>query len=664
MTLSVIIVNYNVRQFLENALASVSRALEGIDGEVFVVDNASSDGSAEMVRAKFPRVCLIESERNVGFARANNMALRRARGEFLLLLNPDTVVQEDTFSVMLRFFADVPDAGLAGCKILNPDGTFQLPCRRSFPTPWVAFTKIFGLSALFPKSRLFGRYNLTYLDEDETYPVEAIGGAFMMLRREAYEKAGGLDESFFMYGEDLDWCYRIGQAGYRVYYVHATKIIHFKGESTKRSDIDEIKHFYEAMQLFVRKHFGRSRTVRAFLSLGINLRGAAASLVRLLRPLRLALPDAALTVGALIAAEYLHWGRVFRFPSYAYPLVWIVPAALIVMLSGAAGVYTTSRNSVLRSFLAVAASYVLVSAIVFFEKDFAFSRAVVIIAGTLSLVLLPGWRLALMLFGRGGTRSSVFGRRTLIVGTGPSAQKVLRKLRVRVDDGYDVVGFIDTSMRRIGEKVAGVEIVGSIDNVGKVIDEHRIGEVIFSTDGLSFETILSVIARSRSRSLNFRLVPGSLESIIGKTSIDELDTLPLVDIEYNIHHPVNRFVKRATDLALGLILLVTAYPAARLRGRNDARVSPILRIPDVVRGDISLVGLPAVDGENRHGDTGRVTPARDSYLGPEGLTGLVQIHERQGLDPEERERYKLYYAKNQSLLLDMQIMLRSLFRRR
>ena len=659
MTLSVIIVNYNVRQFLENALASIARALEGIDGEVFVVDNASSDGSADMVRAKFPSVCLIESDRNLGFARANNVALQRARGEFLLLINPDTVVQEDTFRVMLRFFAEVPDAGLAGCKILNPDGTFQLPCRRSFPTPWVAFTKIFGLSALFPKSRLFGRYNLTYLDEDETYPVEAIGGAFMMLRREAYEKSGGLDESFFMYGEDLDWCYRIGQAGYRVYYVHATKIIHFKGESTKRSDIDEIKHFYEAMQLFVRKHFNRSRTGLAFLSLGIIVRASAASLARLVRPLRLAVPDAVLTVAALLAAEYIHWGVLFRFPSYAYPLVWIVPASLVVMLSAAGGVYTTARNSVGRSLLAVASSYVLVSAIVFFVKEFAFSRAVVIIAGTLSLVLLPGWRVALMLLGRGGTRSSVFGRRTLIVGTGPSAQKVLRKLRSRVDDGYDVVGFIDMSLRRIGEKVAGVEIVGSIDNVGKVIDEHRVGEVIFSTEGISYQTILSVIARSRNRSLNFRLVPGSLESIIGKSSIDELDTLPLVDIEYNIHDPVNRFVKRVADIGLSLLLMVTAYPLARLRRGETAHASPMLLVPDVLRGKISLVGLPIGEKDGVPGSREQA-----SYLGPEGLTGLVQVHEKQGLDPEERERYKLYYAKNQSLMLDLQIMLRSLFRRR
>ncbi len=660
MTLSIIIVSYNVRQFLENAIASIERALEGIDGEVFVVDNNSADGSADMVKTKFPRVCLIESSENAGFAKANNIALRRARGEFILLINPDTVVQEDTFRVMLRFFRDVPDAGMAGCKILNPDGSFQLPCRRSFPTPWVAFTKIFGLSALFPKSRLFGRYNLTYLDENETYRVEALGGAFMMMRREAYEKVGGLDERFFMYGEDIDWCYRVGKAGFGVYYVHSTKIIHFKGESTKRSDIDEIRLFYMAMQMFVRKHFNSSRPVVLSLSLGILIRETAASLARLFRPLQIVVVDALLALAALIAGEYFYWGGLFRFPAYAYPMVWLVPVGLIVVLSASAGSYTTDRLSINRSFTAVASAYVIVSATVFFVKDFAFSRAVVIIAGILSLMLLPGWRLAVRLFGRGGASKSVFGRRTVIVGTGDSAQKVLRKLRARVDDGYDVLGFIDTSLRRVGEKVAGVEIIGSIDNVGKVIDEHRVGEVIFSTDGLTYENILSVIARSRNRSINFRLVPGSLESIIGKTSIDELDTLPLVDIEYNIHRPANRLAKRLMDIVVASVLFVTVYPFVRVFRRDRAgRDSAILRIPDVLLGRLSLVGLPPGDAKGTERTAGN-----PGYLGPEGLTGLLQVHAREDLEPEERERYKLYYAKNQSLMLDVQIIARSLFSRR
>ncbi len=662
MDLSVIIVNYNVRQFLENTLTSLLRAMEGVEGEVFVVDNASDDGSVEMVKTKFPRVCLIQNRENVGFARANNLALKRATGKHLLLINPDTIVQEDTIKVMLKFFRETHDAGLAGCKILNPDGTFQLPCRRSFPTPWVAFTKIFGLSALFPKSKLFGKYNLTYLSPDETYDVDAVSGSFMMITRNAYERVGGLDETFFMYGEDLDWCYRIAQSGFKVYYVHSTQIIHFKGESTRRSDLDEIRMFYSAMQLFVEKHFGTSFIVELFLTVGILFRAGMAFLAKASRPLLLALLDFLLADVALLSAEYIYRGHLFAFPSYAYPTIHIVPAAIVVLSMYLAGIYTTAKPSPSRAFTSVLTSYIIVSAIVFFAKEFAFSRAVVIIAGCISLVLLPGWRLAARsLSTRRTGRGSLFGTRTLIVGTGVSAQEVLRKLRTRMDGGYDVLGFIAMNRRQIGEKIAGIEVLGSLDNVGKVISERKIGEVIFSTDGISYADILSVIARSNDRSVNYRLVPNSLEAIVGKTRIDELDTLPLVEIEYNLRKPGNRILKRTFDLVCSLVLFVTVFPVTWTwksivpSSRFGVLGTRILLLPRVFSGRISLVGRPLSDTDDVDGqDSSR------SYLGPKGLTGLVQVNLHKGLDADEVERYKLYYAKNYTIGLDLQIILKSL----
>ena len=672
MDLSIIIVNYNVRQFLENALHSVRRAIEGLNAEVIVVDNASADGSVEMVRENFPDIRLIENRQNLGFARANNSALQTARGRYLLLLNPDTVLQEDTLRVMITFFEEHGDAGLAGCKILNPDGSFQLSCRRSFPTPWISFTRVFGLSALFPGSRLFGRYNLTYLNPDETYPVDAVSGSFMMFSRQAYEKVGGLDEMFFMYGEDLDYCYRVRQAGYKVYYVHDTKIIHFKGESTKRSDIDEIRVFYDAMRIFVKKHFSHSLALSALLSIGISIRAAAAFLGRASRPISVALVDVLLALFAMLAGEFLRYGALFTLPPYAYPAVWLVPPLVVVSAIALGGGYTSYRFSVSRSGLGVVVSYVLISATVFFAKEFAFSRFVVVIAGMISVLIIPGWRLLLRIAGRTGpTRRSgkiLFSRRTVIVGTGPSAQAVLKKLRSRVDDGYEVVGFVTTNRREIGERVSGLEIVGSTDNVAKVITDRKVTEVIFSTDGLSFTDILSVIGRSKSRSVNFRLVPNSLEAIIGKASIDELDAIPLVEIEYNIHKPVNRFSKRIFDILLASLLLLTAYPwkilwAGGKPGEHHKR-SWVFWLPQVFSGKLSFVGLPEPQPGEGPPQGGFSLNGQISYLGPRGLTGLVQIHREEGLEAEEIERFKLYYAKNQSLMLDLEILMKSVFRRK
>ena len=673
MDLSIIIVNYNVKEFLENALVSIERALRErlrdgrtIEGEVIVVDNASDDGSVELVRKRFPHVHLIENKENVGFARGNNIALAQARGRYILLINPDTIIQEDTLQVMIDFFDERSDVGVAGCKILNPDGTLQLACRRSFPSPWVSFTKTTGLSAVFPRSKLFGRYNLTYLDPNQTYEVDAISGSFIMVRREVYECVGGLDENFFMYGEDLDWCYRIQKAGWKIFYVSMTQIIHYKGESSRRSDFDELKTFYRAMHLFVEKHLSGSFVVQMLLRMGIALRRTLAFLAKVGKPIFLATIDFLLVDLCLLIGEYLWIGELFHFPRHAYGIILTIPALIFVTTLFSLGVYTYRKFSLTRTALAVVVSFFIISSLTFFFKDYAFSRAVVIISSTLSLLVLPGWRITARIFTRvrKGGRRGLFGRRTLIVGTGNSAQEVLRKLRERLVDGYDIVGFIDVNRQRLGQKVMGVEILGSVENIGKVIIEQKITEVIFSTDALSYTDILSVISRTRGRSVNFRLVPNRTEVIIGKTHIDQLEAIPLLDIDYNIDRPWNRFSKRGFDIIFSLFLLLTAGPFLSLRSfqsrrRNGKDHHAIKHLLSVVKGEMSLVGPPPgalqQDGEWR-------TAKRIPYLGKLGLTGLVQINPMLELTNGEIEKYNLYYAKNQSLWLDAEILAQSIIR--
>ena len=273
--LSIIIVSYNVREFLYQTINSVQRSLQRISSEIIVVDNASWDGSAAMVQKDFPEVNLISNTTNVGFAKANNLAIDESQGEYLIFLNPDTIVQEDTFQTLLDFFSQHPKAGVVGCKILNPDGSLQLSCRRSIPTPWVGFTKLVGLSKLFPKSKLFGKYNLTYLNPDEITEVEAISGSFMMTSRTIINHVGRFDDRFFMYVEDLALCHRVYNAGWKIYYVPTTQIIHYKGSSSTEAQFDTLLQFYRAMLLFVRKHFKAKYFLfpQWILVLGIGLRG-------------------------------------------------------------------------------------------------------------------------------------------------------------------------------------------------------------------------------------------------------------------------------------------------------------------------------------------------------------------------------------------------------
>jgi len=288
MKLSVIIVSYNVKYHLEQCIRSVQKASEGIEVDIWVVDNASSDCSVEYLQALFPDIHFICNKENVGFSRANNQAIQASNGEYVLLLNPDTIVAEDTLKGCVEFLDAHPQVGATGVRMLNADGTFAPESRRGVPTPFTSFCKMTGISSLFSKSRVFGRYYMKYLDENEANPVEVLSGAFNMLRRKALDQIGFLDESFFMYGEDIDLSYRMLTGGWQNYYL-PYNILHYKGESTNKSSFRYVHVFYNAMLIFFNKHFGRK-----YLFVGYLIRLAVvgrAMLDMLIRVLNKFLPE-------------------------------------------------------------------------------------------------------------------------------------------------------------------------------------------------------------------------------------------------------------------------------------------------------------------------------------------------------------------------------------
>ena len=255
MKLSVVIVSYKVCAYLEQCLMSLGKALQGIDAEVIVVDNHSADGTVEHISRRFPSVEVIGSRHNLGFARANNVAIRRSRGQYVLLLNPDTIVAENTVAEVLGFMDAHPSAGSAGVAMLRDNGSAAPESRRGLPTPLTAFYKMSGLCSRFPHSSRFGRYYMGHLPWNRPGRIDVVSGAFCMLRREALDRVGLLDEEFFMYGEDIDLSYRLLKAGYDNWFVPAC-ILHYKGESTHKSAFRYVHVFYNAMLIFFRKHYG------------------------------------------------------------------------------------------------------------------------------------------------------------------------------------------------------------------------------------------------------------------------------------------------------------------------------------------------------------------------------------------------------------------------
>lgn len=268
MQLSVIILNYNVRYFLELCVSSVQKALENIDGEIIVVDNNSPDDSCAMMKELFPNVKLIENKENSGFPKGNNIGVLVAKGEYICILNPDTVVAEDTFTKVLAFAKNQNDLGIVGCKLIDGTGHFLPECKRGIPTPWVAFTKIAGLYKFFPKSSFFNKYYAQHVLENETGKVDILVGAFMIMKRDLYNEIGGFDENCFMYSDDIDLSYMVLKKGKTNYYFHETTVIHYKGESTIK-DETYMKRFREAMNFFYKKHFSVSFLFSVFMQMGI-----------------------------------------------------------------------------------------------------------------------------------------------------------------------------------------------------------------------------------------------------------------------------------------------------------------------------------------------------------------------------------------------------------
>jgi GT2 family glycosyltransferase len=285
LKLSIIIVNYNVKYYLEQCLDAVLSATINIDAEIFVVDNHSSDGSIEYLMPRFPNVLFIDNQENIGFSRANNQAISKAKGEYILLLNPDTVIGENSLTNVCGFMDENPQAGAVGVKMMDGYGQFLAESKRGFPSPWNSFCKLTGLSKLFPYSKRFGGYHLKYLDNNSVHAVDILAGAFMMVRKDAIEKAGLLDEHFFMYGEDIDWSYRITRSGYTNYYF-PEPIIHYKGESTKK-DFKYVTHFYEAMLIFFNKHYPHSNRFFKFLiRLAIIACGTISAFQKVIKPFK------------------------------------------------------------------------------------------------------------------------------------------------------------------------------------------------------------------------------------------------------------------------------------------------------------------------------------------------------------------------------------------
>lgn len=543
MKLSVIIVNYNVRYFLEQALLSAQRALQGLDGELWVVDNNSADDSVEMVRTKFPNVHLIANTQNTGFATANNQAIRACSGEYILLLNPDTLVEENTFSTCIEFMDAHPEAGAVGVKMLDGSGKYLPESKRGFPSPWVSFCKTVGLHALFPKSPRFNQYYLGHLSAEETHPVDVLAGAFMFMRRSALDKAGLLDEAFFMYGEDIDLSYRIKKAGFENYYLPDTKIIHYKGESTKKGSLNYVKTFYQAMIIFANKHFtGRgAKWFVGMLQIAIWLRAGITVVANLVKRVRLPLSDAVLIfLGLLLLKDF--WALYFyQDPNYFKPsLVWVnfpLYTSVWIATIWLHGGYEEPYD--LRRLVRALGMGTLLLAAIYGFLDLAYrpSRALIVLGAAWSAFALIGWRALLHFRDYNNLRIGKERiKNMLMVGSQEECERA------------------ETLLNKAGVRK---NIVHKTQNTGRLDEITRIfkaDEIIFCSKDIPSKEILSWMS-VLGPTIDYKILPEESLSIIGSSNKNEPGELYTIDIQYAINQPGQKKRKRMLDVGFCLLIL-------------------------------------------------------------------------------------------------------------
>ena len=558
MKLSIVIVNYNVKHFIEQCLHSVYSALKGIDAEVFVVDNNSVDGSVALIKEKFPQVILIENKINTGFSKANNQAIHLSKGQYVLLLNPDTVVQEDTFTKTLTFMDAHPDAGGLGVKMVDGKGNFLPESKRGLPTPEVAFYKIFGLSKFFPKSKRFGRYHLTYLDKNKIHSIDILSGAFMLLRAETLAKCGLLDEEYFMYGEDIDLSYRIILSGYKNYYFPETCIIHYKGESTKKSSVNYVFVFYRAMAIFARKHFSQNRAkLFSFLiHFAIYLRAGVSIGWRMAKQIALPALDFALIFGGLFAVKEFYEKNVkfisgdgsyidhlVKWAFLAYSAIWV----LSVFLNGGYDKPVKLRKITQGVVIGMAVILIGYSLL---PETYRFSRAIILLGSASTLVSLLLVRLVFhALKIKGFILNEDLRKRIAIVGNADEYERVVSVLKeTSVKPAF--IGFISINEQTENQ-------LGNISQLNEIIEVHQIQEIIFCSKNISSQQIISYMLQLVSVEVDFKIAPPESISIIGSNSIDTAgDDLYVIDFN-SVSKPHNKRKKRIFDMAISIFLLTS-----------------------------------------------------------------------------------------------------------
>ena len=638
--LSIVIVNYNVKYFLEQCLYSVYKALKGIEGEVIVVDNNSTDGSIAYLQPKFTCATFIPNPVNSGFAKACNQGLGVCKGRYILFLNPDTLLAEDTLQKSIRFFEQHEDAGAIGVRMVDGAGKFLKESKRAFPSPLTSLFKLFGFSLFFPRSKVFSRYHLGHLDQRQNHPVDVLAGAYMMLRREVLEQVGSFDETFFMYGEDVDLSYRVQKAGYKNYYIADTTIIHFKGESTKRGSLNYVRLFYSAMHKFVQKHYGGAKAgiFRFSIQLAILVRAAMAALAKFVRWIGLPIIDAALILLCFWLIKEL-WSQYVRPDvNYERRLLWIAfPSFTLLYLVVAyyVGLYNKYYRTadLLRS--TVIATLIILSFYALLPEHYRFSRGILLFGAITAFIFISTVRWMMVRAGLLQHPAQKIEKPFILIAGEPEEfEETKALLRKRKLEGK-VIG-------RVAINGSLQQALTPLNEVEKVAKGLNAKELVLCAGALSYAQIIDRI-QSTPTSIRVRFHARGSESIVGSDSSGTSGAVIAGEAAYKLAQPNYRRLKRLLDIVLSLLLALT-FPVHLFFIRHPLQfLGNCLAVLTARKTWIGYI----------NNDRGTLPRLRKGVLAPNGLPVSSSSH----LPPESTKLVDYWYARDYDPIQDLKLLI-------
>ena len=682
-SVSLLIVSYNVRQYIAHAIDAIIKS-DLDDFEIIIIDNNSFDNTASYLKERYShlrQIKIVQNQENIGFGKAINQAASLAKGQYYLILNPDTIIQEETISTLKEYLDSNPEVGMVGPKIFNADGTLQLACKRSFPTLGVALPKLLGFSRIFPKSKWAGKYNLTYLDEDEISSVDAISGSCMFIRSFLFHELKGFDERFFMFGEDLDLCSRIWKNNYEIHYVPTTQIVHYQGESVKSAPFDSINAFYNAMILFVDKHFsfGTGWLMKFAIRCGIYIRKFFSMIGEKRSQILSVTIDAILILLAFIIAISM------RFSNFE-PITMskgLIPAIYVIFWICVGFIFQLYNRYILsysRAIISSVTGFFLAVAFTYFFKQYAFSRFVIIFGSAIISILIPGWRVFVHFLMARGLLNQVkqknpilFTRKTFIVGADAEGLRIANSLLKRFDTGLELIGIVDTKLPEEDNKLP-IDFIGRLSDLRDLVVKHSIRELIFSTSAYTNKEILHLMNQTKDLRLTYRMIPRQQEILLGKASIEDIGDLSFLNIEYSLFYSLHRFTKRIFDLTISFITLIIFSPIILvllllkkgvqkqywgIEGKkfdvtifnvNSRFIRELPLFFAVLLGNLSLVGSTMFETSEKN----------PNLICQPGLTGLERIRSVK-FNPEDRLALDHYYVQNQSFTMDLEIIMKTVF---